>query len=370
LDYDLAAKDSPDQIHTGIQANSAGNTPTPIAVSTLSSQLHPPIPNEHITTFPPSAGEGHITPYNPPTQTSNTLDSALDDVQASNDGPGKDGLFRYSYSSVGFGLEVTFKGIAKVGRGLAVVSGGIGFLDGGFGASRLPELMIVLESQNSAGPNQIAESEINRSEHGKTQQIVAISYPLKPEHLLLDPTDLPANLPSNIQSPTQTSTSITGMGTSTRFGATFLSALSAQGRRAEDKTEAGMKEWVALSEDVELNVDVRKWDVAEHLGLGGKQAISTFEFTRSNNSFLITTIEQSVFLGRHNRSAHARESGNLIDHDETFAREWTCVKLCSPIEHQADKVEALSINPRFGLCAIGMQWWVNSNAYNVSYTLC
>lgn len=343
LDYVLEARNQP------------GNDLTP---------LNPPIPIEHITTFPPSAGEGFITPYAPASSSSSNwkhsaedvhLDSALDDVQGgqAGEGPVKDGLFRYTYSSLGFGVDVVLNGIAKLGRDKRVVPGAFTFLEGMPG--RGTGLLMVLDDNDN-------EEDGDGFKRSAQQQIISVPYPLKPDHLVNEDPEIPVNLPSTVALPTQTSTSISGAGTSTRFGAGFLGALALSGKSRRTFEQEKQSEWVALDADVEVNVDVVKWNVGTDIVLPEPIAheqvrIDQLEPTRTHGWYIGRTQGSGqVFLCRYHRPTSSRRSMSLLD-GANGPSDWQTSRLW-PIEgggDGGDEVKVVSLNVRFGIYAVGLK---------------
>lgn len=336
--------------------NQPGNDVTP---------LNPPIPIEHITTFPPSAGEGFITPYAPALSSSSYgrhsaddvhLDSALDDVQGgqAGEGPVKDGLFRYTYSSLGFGVDVVLNGIAKLGREKRAVPGAFTFLEGMPG--RGTGLLMVLDENEEDGDG-------SRSAQ---QQIISVPYPLKPDHLVNEDPEIPVNLPSTVALPTQTSTSISGAGTSTRFGAGFLGALAlSKGKSRRTLEQEKQSEWVALDADVEVNVDVVKWNVGTDIVLPEPIAhervrIDHLEPTKTHGWYIGRTGGGGqVFLCRYHRPTSSRRSISLLD-GANGPSDWQTSRLW-PVEgggDGGDEVRVVSLNVRFGIYAVGLERYV------------
>ena len=322
LDYVLQAREQP------------GDDVTP---------LNPPIPIDHITTFPPSAGEGFITPYASSSTSKHSaeqinLDSALDDVQGgqAGEGPVKDGLFRYTYSSLGFGVDVLLNGIAKLGRGKRAISEALNFLEGMPG--RGTGLLMVVQD-----------------EVGSSQQIIAVPYPLKPDHLAGEDPEEPVNMPSTVQLPTQTSTSISGAGTSTRFGAGLLGALSGRSGTSGDKGKPA--EWVALDDDVEANVDVVKWTIGTDILLPGLTEggfLTHLESTKTHGWYIGRTLDMQVVLCRYHRPTTSRRSISLLD-SATEPLDWVTTRLW-PIAAEVDAGRAtiVSLNARFGVYTVGL----------------
>lgn len=319
-----------------------------------STPLNPPIPIEHITSFPPSAGEGFITPYASTSTSRHTdgginLDSALDDVQGGQAGEAvKDGLFRYTYSSLGFGVDVTLNGIAKLGKGRIALPRGLGFMEkeGMSGSSKRTGLLLLVQDETT-----------------RQQKIVSVPYPLEPDHLVQEVPEVPNNLPSTIAMPTQTSTerSISGAGTSTRFGAGLLGALS--GRTGKSTEESKRGDWVGLDADVEVNVNVVKWLVGMDITFPGTEegeGIASLEATRTHAWYVARTTKGQVYLCRYHRSTASRRSISLLDEAEVPS-DWQTTRLW-PVrdgdDDRGDEVVVVSLNVKFGVYGLGFTRYV------------
>lgn len=301
------------------------------------------------------------------------MDSALDDIQGGQagpaEGPVKDGFFRYSYSSVGFGVDLVLVGIARVGVGRKVRVGTMGVVqDPAFvGSGKGKNGLVFLVDHSGEGSQTNGEEEKESK-----QELVWTPYPLKREHLRQDEPDMPFNSPSTTDLPAQTSTatSISGVGTSARFGAGLLGAFAGGGggssRRAEEEGRAvGPKEWVPVDEDVELNVDVLKWRIGDQAGLPGVGArderIVAFEHVKSSNGwFICRTTKNKVYLCRYTRptqgsAAKRRSDAGLMGSPIVDLPDWQSTRLW-PGDGLADEkgeVVCVNVNMRFGLYALG-----------------
>lgn len=247
-------------------------------------------------------------------------------------------------------------GIAKLGREKRVVPGAFTFLEGMPG--RGTGLLMVLDDNEEDG------DEFKRSAQ---QQIISVPYPLKPDHLVNEDPEIPVNLPSTVALPTQTSTSISGAGTSTRFGAGFLGALALSGKSRRTDEQEKQNEWVALDADVEVNVDVVKWNVGTDVVLpkldtstDGRPKVKHLEPTKTHGWYIGRTQGGGqVFLCRNHRPTSSRRSMSLLD-GANGPSDWQTSRLW-PVEGGGDgedEVKVVSLNVRFGIYAVGLERYV------------
>lgn len=282
------------------------------------------------------------------------LDAALDDVAGGHEGFTPDGLFRYRISSVGFGLDLSFQGIARVDKGTKIVSQGANFLETPSGSGI--DFLVLLDQNESITIEHSKDAKQTESSP-QLQQLVSVPYPFNPDHLVLEDLETPLNSPTKARRPVETTTSPTETRRSARFGGKYFNAVSEL--KEDNKEKAPTGRWIALDQDVEANVHVTKWNVNGDSRSHGfhrlepNETIVSFQSTRSHSVFIAGTNKQHVYIARYHRaSLNPRKSLNfgieaIESSDWEFTRLWTNN---DPHCH----ITSIDLNIRFGLCAIGL----------------